>query len=162
MEPLGSSHAPSPLFPRLYVIATSRVMQSRSSLLSRATNACDVYHCVRSLCPHIFRPMATAFLTEVPSAVLEALADVVGEEPSPMRPLTVARSPLPGLGPLARLRLEVRLHLLHAREGGTDECTARCALLRAVEAVTPSWTPEWSTHLLREEFHRWCSEAYAD
>ena len=79
-----------------------------------------------------------------------------------MRPLTVARSPLPGLGPLARLRIEVRLHLLHARQGGTDEYTARCALLRAVDAVTPSWTPEWSTHLLREEVHRWCSEAYGD
>jgi hypothetical protein len=106
--------------------------------------------------------MATTLFTELPSAVIEALADVVGEEPSPLRPLTVARSPLPGLGPLARLRLEVRLHLLHARETGLAEGAARCALLRAVEAVMPSWTPEWSTHLLREEVHRWCAEAYAD
>ena len=106
--------------------------------------------------------MATTLLTELPAAVLEALADVVGEEPSPLRPLTVARSPLPGLGPLARLRLEVRLHLLHARQTGLDESAARCALLRAVDAVMPSWTPEWSTHLLREEVYRWCAEAYAD
>jgi hypothetical protein len=60
------------------------------------------------------------------------------------------------------LRLEVRLHLLHARETGLDEGAARCALQRAVEAVMPSWTPEWSTHLLREEVDRWCAEAYAD
>jgi len=106
--------------------------------------------------------MATTFFTEVPSALLEALADVVGEEPSPLRPLTVARSPLPGLGPLARLRLEVRLHLLQARHNGLDENTARCGLIRAVDAIMPSWTPEWSTHLLREEVHRWCAEAYAD
>lgn len=105
--------------------------------------------------------MATTFLTDIPSAVLEALADVVGEEPSPMRPLTVARSPLPGLGPLARLRLEVRLHLLHARESGLDEDAACWALLKVVDTATPSWTPEWSTHLLREEVHRWCAETYA-
>jgi hypothetical protein len=106
--------------------------------------------------------MATTLFTELPAAVIEALADVVGEEPSPLRPLTVARSPLPGLGPLARLRLEVRLHLIHARQTGLDEDAARCGLLRAVDAVMPSWTPEWSTHLLREEVHRWCAEAYTD
>jgi hypothetical protein len=106
--------------------------------------------------------MATALFTELPAALLEALADVVGEEPSPYRPLTVARSPLPGLGPLARLRLEVRLHLMQARHTGIDEGAARGALLRAVDAVMPSWTPEWSTHLLREEVHRWCADAYAD
>jgi hypothetical protein len=101
--------------------------------------------------------MATTFLTELPSAVLEALADVVGEEPSPLRPLTVARSPLPGLGPLARLRLEVRHYLAHLRETGLDANTAEWALLKAVDTATPSWTPEWSTHLLREEVHRWCA-----
>jgi hypothetical protein len=106
--------------------------------------------------------MATTFLTDIPSAVLEALADVVGEEPTPRRPLTVARSPLPGLGPLARLRLAVRLHLMQTRQSGLDEEAACWALLKAVDTTMPSWTPEWSTHLLREEVHRWCAEAYAD
>jgi hypothetical protein len=104
--------------------------------------------------------MATTLFTELPAAVIEALADVVGEEPSPLKPLTVPRSPLPGLGPLSRLRLEVRLYLVQARQSGLDERASRSALLRAVDAVTPSWTPEWSTHLLREEVHRWCAEAY--
>jgi hypothetical protein len=106
--------------------------------------------------------MVTAFSTEVPSAVFEALADVVGEEPCPLHPMCTARSPLPGLGPFARLRLEVRLHLMQARQSGLDEDAACYALLRAVDSAIPSWTPEWSTHLLREEVHRWCSEAYAN
>jgi hypothetical protein len=105
--------------------------------------------------------MVTALSTEIPSAVLEALADVVGEEPSPLHPLTRARSPLPGLGPFARLRREVHMHLLHVRESGLDEDAASYALLKAVDTSTPSWTPEWSTHLLREEVLRWCSEVYA-
>jgi hypothetical protein len=106
--------------------------------------------------------MVTAPSIEIPSAVFEALADVLGEEPSPRHPTIVARSSLPGLGPFARLRREVRLHLIQARQSGLDEDAASYALLRAVDAAVPSWTPEWSTHLLREEVRRWCSEVYAN
>jgi hypothetical protein len=148
----------------------SRVLSNSSAsryaitifLLFAAVFTCDVYHCIRSIWPSIFLAMATTLFTEVSAGVLEALADVVGEEPSPLRPLTRARSPLPGLGPLARLKLEVRMHLAHSRQTGLGENAARCGLLRAVDAVMPSWTPEWSTHLLREELYRWCAEAYTD
>jgi hypothetical protein len=94
--------------------------------------------------------------------VFEALADVVGEEPSPMHPRCTARSPLPGLGPLARLRREMRRHLDVSRLNGVPAEAARVTILRAVDAAMPSWTPEWSTHLLREEVTRWCAEAYGN
>ncbi len=98
----------------------------------------------------------------VSPAVLAALADVVGDEPSPLRPLAVARSPLPGLGPLERLRLEVLLHLTERRREGMGVDAARRRILRAVDGAVPSGTPEWCTHLLREEIGRWCAEASTD